>query len=88
MAITWTVNITNVDVSEKRADVFFNRLDDETEENYSFKGVILETLAQKTALLNLVWDKHLAYLQEQTNIENFISNLEATAKANLEAREV
>ena len=28
MAITWTVNITNVDVGSKRADVSFTGIDD------------------------------------------------------------
>lgn len=89
MAITWTVNITNVDVDEKRADINFARLDDveETTETYSFKKTIIETGAQKAALLNQVWNMHLAAVVKQTAIDSFVSDLEQAAKANLEARE-
>ena len=90
MAITWTVNITNVDVDKKRADVSFTRLDDVTQatENYAFKKVIIETGPQRSALLDLVWSKHLEAVDEQTAIDGFVTNLEQLGKANLEAREV
>lgn len=90
MAITWTVNITNVDVAKKRADVAFSRLDDVTQatENYTFRKVIIETGAQRSALLDLVWSKHLEAIDDQTAIDEFITNLEQLGKANLEAREV
>lgn len=90
MAIVWTVDITNVDVVKKRADVNFTRVDDVTSatENYRFSKVIIETTAQRTALLNLVWDKHLEAVSEQTSIDAFITNLEQLGKSNLEAREV
>lgn len=90
MAITWECSITNVKVAEKRADVSFSRVDDvlETTEAYSFRGVILETTAQKTALLNLVWAKHQELITKQSAIDAFVSDLEDQAKTNLEAREV
>ena len=90
MAIVWTVNITNVDVVKKRADVNFTRLNDATQatENYRFGKTIIETGAQRTALLNLVWDKHLEAVDDQTAIDAFITNLEQLGKSNLEAREV
>jgi len=90
MAITWTVNITNVDVGSKRADVSFTRIDDvENEtENYNFSGVILETTQQRLDLLDLVWAKHLEVGLEQSAIDGFITNLEQLGKSNLEAREV
>jgi len=90
MAITWTVDIANVDVAQKRADVNFVRLDDITgaTENYNFRKAIIETTQQRTALLNLVWQKHLDAVDEQTAVEVFITNLEQLGKSNLEAREV
>ena len=90
MAISWTVSITNVDVVKKRATVAFTRVDDATQatENYNFSKVIIETEAQRTALLNLVWDKHLETVNEQNSIDAFITNLEQLGKSNLEAREV
>ena len=90
MAISWTVEITNVDVVKKRADVVFTRLDDTTQatENYSFRKAIIETGTQRSALLNLVWQKHLEAVDDQTAIDAFITNLEQLGKSNLEAREV
>ena len=90
MAITWTVNITNVDVGEKRADVSFTRIDDITDgvENYNFKQAIIETTQQRTDLLDLVWSKHLEVVSEELAIDNFITNLEQLGKSDLEAREV
>ena len=90
MAITWNVKITNVDVVKKRANVSFTRVDDVTQatENYNFSKVIIETTAQRTALLNLVWQKHLDAVSEQSTIDAFITNLEQLGKSNLETREV
>ena len=90
MAISWTVNITNVNVVKKRVDVAFIRTDDVTQatENYSFSRVIIGTTAQRTALLNLVWQKHLDAVSDQTAVDAFITNLEQLGKSNLEAREV
>ena len=90
MAIIWTVNITNVNVAGKRADVSFNRLDDETQatESYNFKQTNLETTTERVALLDAVWQNHLAAVSGQTAIDAFVTNLEQQGKDNLEAREV
>jgi len=90
MAITWQVDIKNVDVSKKRADVSVMRVDDVTlaTESYNFSKVILETTAQRLALLDLVWQKHLDELADQAEIDAFVTNLEQLGKSNLEAREV
>ena len=89
MAITWTPNILNVMPNEFRADVCFKRVDDValTEENYCYSGVILETTAQRLALLDLVWGAHIATGVKQETVNAFITNLEDLAKTNLEARE-
>ena len=90
MAITWTVDITNVNVDQKRADVTIMRTDDVTQatEGYHFSKVILETTAQRLALLDLVWQKHLDEVADQAAIDAFITNLEQLGKADLESREV
>ena len=90
MAISWECSITNVNVDQKRADVSFVRTDDvsgETE-TYSFRKVIIETTAQRTALLDLVWSKHEDTETQNSAIDAFVTNLEQLAKSNLEAREV
>ena len=90
MAISWTVDIKNVDVAKKRADVSFMRVDDVTSatESYNFSKVILETTEQRVGLLDLVWQKHLDEVADQAEIDAFITNLEQLGKSNLEAREV
>jgi len=90
MAITWTVDISNVNVDQKRADVTFMRVDEVTlaTESYHFSKVILETTLQRVALLDLVWQKHLDEIADQAAIDAFLTNLEQLGKSNLEAREV
>jgi len=90
MAIAWTVSITNVNVASKRADVSFTRLDDVTQEteSYKFSNANLGTTAIRTALIELVWQKHLDAVSDQADIDAFITNLEQLGKSNLEAREV
>jgi len=90
MTITWTPNILSVMPDEFRADVCFKRVDDValTEENYCYSGVILETTAQRLALMDLVWGAHIATGVKQETINAFITNLEYLAKTNLEAREI
>ena len=90
MAITWDCNIANVNLANKRADVRFARTDDSTgaEWKINFKNTPIETSEQRTALLNTAWDKWQEELTKQTNIEEFLTNLEQLAKSNLEAREV
>ena len=88
--MAWEVQITNVDVDQKRADVSFARVDDESgaTENYNYSQVIIETTEQRAALLDTVWDSHIEAVDKQTAIDAFITNLEQLAKSNLEAREV
>ena len=90
MAITWDIQISNVNVASKRADVSFTRTDDVTNEteNYRFSNTIIETAAQRAALLDQVWGEHLNAVTKQTVVDTFITNLEQLAKSNLESREV
>ena len=90
MAITWDIDISNVDVSKKRADITFIRTDSESSlqpEVFSYRKAVIETSAQRAAILNQTWAKHLEEAADQDEIDAFITNLEQAGKANLEARE-
>lgn len=90
MAIIWEVQITNVNVQSKRADIVFTRTDDVTQktETYSYNNTVIGTTGEKAALLDAVWNQHLESISKQDNIDAFITNLEQSAKTNLETREV
>ena len=89
MAVIWECKITNANPDNYRADVGFTRTDSITEiiEAYSYSKVIIETTAQRLALLDQVWQEHLNIVAKQTAIGTFIAGLEQSAKTNLEARE-
>jgi len=90
MAISWDLQITNVNVKSKRANISFTRTDSESALppwTHSFQNIVIETQAQRVALLNQVWDAWQGEIAKQTNINNFITNLEQAGKTNMEARE-
>lgn len=89
MAITWDTQITNVNTSSKRADVTFTRTNTETNATWScsYNQVILETTAQRLALLDVVWADWQKALAKETSIDGFIGSLEQSANSNLMARE-
>jgi len=95
MAVTWEVKITPIDVSTKSASITAvrNVADDadpniilETE-THTIIQAIIGTSAQKAAVLNSIWDHHLAHKAKQIAIDNYLGGLEAAAKSNLESRE-
>lgn len=92
MAIDWEFTITPLDVSRKEASITAVRIDDNDLENvkvetHTIVTAILNTNEQKIAALEIIWQSHLNYQTRQAAIDNFIGDLEATAKVNLEARE-
>ena len=90
MAISWDLQITNVNVNSKRANVSFTRTDSESALppwKYSFSNTIIETQEQRANLLNQAWNAWQGEVEKQTNINNFITDLEQLGKTNLEARE-
>ena len=90
MAITWDVQITNVNVDNERGDVSFTRTDSENPsavESYTYRNTQLAT-QYRAGLLNTVWTAHQAAEAEATAVSTFLSTLEQAAKSNLEAREV
>lgn len=90
MAISWSCETTNVNVTSKRANVNFTRTDDETGATWSigFTQAIIETSEQRTALFDLAWAEWQKELTKQTAEDDFLSNLGQSAKSNLDAREV
>lgn len=90
MAITWTVTITPIDIPTKTASVQAVRVDDSdgATETHNIITAVLNTQAQKVAVLDQIWQMHLDYQAKLTAIEAYIGGLEATAKDNLETREV
>lgn len=89
MAITWTSKISNANSDTFRADISFQRFDDETGDSFliSYSKTVIETTAQRLALLDTVWAEWLDRKDKQTAIGAFITNLEQLAKETLEARE-
>ncbi|HIJ70663.1 MAG TPA: hypothetical protein HPP87_04780 [Planctomycetes bacterium] len=89
MAIIWKVEITPLNVDKKEANVTATRTDDVTGnvETHRVYNALLATQAQKTTVVNTLWELHLAEQQHQIKIEAYISDLAVQAKANLEARE-
>ena len=61
MAITWDCKITNVNVTSKRANVSFVRIDDSTQETetYPYNNTLIGTPEERAALLDIVWDAHI-----------------------------
>ena len=93
MAITWEVTIKPLDVSRKEASVLAVRVDDTDPlnvltETHFIITALLDTPAQKTAVLNDLWQQHLDYQTRLAVINNYIGTLETQAKIDLEAREI
>ena len=96
MAINYDIDINNVNVLAKRADVTVTRTDTEsslTPQTYSFQNTPVagatsaETTAIRVGLLNTVKAKVVEDDEKQTTIEAMITDLEQTAKSILEAWE-
>lgn len=90
MAVTWNVEIVVQDVDMRKVNVTATRTDDADPVNPQICAVIdviIATAEQKMAVLNALWAQHLAKDERKATIANFIGNLEADAKTNLEARE-
>ena len=91
----WEVTITPISVVDKTASISAVRtvVDDaapevilETE-THRVLTAILDTAAQKAAVLDSLWQQHLDYQVEQTDITAYLGGLEAAGKIDLEGRE-
>jgi hypothetical protein len=90
VAITWDVEITPLNVARKEASVTAVRTDSDNPtivETHHIITCVLDTTAQKSAVLDQLWNMHLAWVANQAAIAAYIGGLEESAKTNLEARE-
>jgi len=96
MAINYDVNINNVNVLAKRADVTFTRTDTESAlapQTYSFQNTIIagatpaETTAIRQSLLNTVKAEVVKADEKLDVIEAMITDLKQAGKSALEAWE-
>jgi len=92
MAVTWEVDITPIDLERKEVRVSATRTDDTDPENVKIEthtvlSVIIDTTAQKLAVMDQIWEMHLADVVKQAQIAAIVDALEVQAVANLEARE-
>lgn len=91
MAITWIVDVTVEDIANKIVRVVAIASDDATNPPITTTVALsadISTQAYKIAALDRLWAKYLVKVNKATAIETVIGDLEAAAKANLEARSV
>ena len=97
MAVTWKVDITPIDLARKEVRVSATRTETDTTdpeniivlsvETHTVLSVIIDTTAQKLAVMDQIWEMHLADVAKQAQIAAIVDALEVQAVANLEARE-
>ena len=92
MAAAWKVDITPIDLERKEVRVSATRTDDTDPENVKIEthivlSAIIDTTAQKLAVMDQIWEMHLADVVKQAQIAAIVDALEVQAVANLEARE-
>ena len=91
MAVTWTVDVTVEDVANKIVRVVAIASDDATTPPKTTSVALsadISTSALKIAALDRLWAKYLVKVNKATAIATVIGDLEAAAKADLEARSV
>jgi len=92
MAVTWKVSIRPLDIARKEVSVSATRTDNTDPENiktetHMILSAIIDTMAQKVAVMDQIWDMHIADVAKQAQIAAVVADLEAQAVANLGARE-
>lgn len=87
MAISWDVQIKNVNLLSKRGDVSAIRTDSESAlppHNYSMQNTPMETPEQRLLILNTLKEWEETATANEAAVKVFIDTLEQTAKTNLE----
>jgi hypothetical protein len=87
MAISWDIQISNVNLVSKRGDITATRTDDQSALQprvYVSRGAPLETPEQRTAVLDTIkeWDE--SAVSKAAAVTTFIDTLEQSGKTNLE----
>jgi hypothetical protein len=88
MPATWEVKITPIDVARKSASITATRTDGEDVRVFSIMTALLTNPAQKLEVLNDIWQQFQRDKTKRAAIEAYLGGIEATAKTNLEAREI
>ena len=84
---TWNVQITVKDIVRKEASIAATRTDGEDVRTYRVSSAILDTTAQKLAVLDNLWSQFQADEARRTAIGLIVGAMETDAAANLNARE-
>ena len=87
MAISWDVEISNVNLASKRGDVTVVRTNDQSAlepRRYSLPNTPLETPQQRLKVLDTIKEWDDAFVAKEAAANVFIDTLETTAKTNLE----
>jgi len=91
MAITWTLDISPINISTKEASIRATRTDDTDGSTMEYtiarETIDIVTMTNNIPILDEIWAKHQARLSKESNINDFTSGLEAAGKINLEGRE-
>ena len=91
MSIAWSIEITNVQVATKRADVTATRTDSVSPlppQVYSFTNTPIGTEAERTNLLNTIKAEVVKRVAADAAVAATVSDLEAAGKTALEAWEL
>lgn len=91
MAVTWDIDIYNVDVDSQRADVRATRTDDQLEpasKTYAYSKVPLGTAQERQSILDQIKAQVGADALRAASVSAFVDTLEADGKTNLEAWEL
>lgn len=76
----WEVKINVLNILQKLAKVTATRTDPVTDEVYTYScTAILDTPAQRSAVLDQIKDNYLAHVERKFQAESVIAGLEATA---------
>ena len=91
MAITWELTVTPISIVDKQASILAVRTDDVDSSVRAYEVALAtidtETMANNIWIMDEIWGKHQIALNSESAISNFVSNLEAAGKTNLEGRE-
>ena len=90
MAISWDIDITNVNLQSQRGDVTATRTDDQSAlapQTYRFQATPLGTPADRALLLDSIKSKVVEDATKKAQVDAFIATLEQDGKAALEAWE-
>jgi len=91
MAITWNIQIANVNLNSKRCDISATRTDSESAldpRSYKMRNTPIETAQQRTLALQTIKNLDDAAVSEASSVSTFLDSLEQSAIANLDAWEL